>query len=154
MVDLGKYCVVLSLLIGANLCQALIDDKTSGGPKLYGGSSVLDYADQVLECGVYYKYTAGGMSHNPDIAVELVDEVSHNSQTLLQSADWLYGATGVSARARYAAVMARARRLVGESQANGEDMSELIFAFGKKCQRLVADYPERMRKMVDKLAPP
>lgn len=154
MVDLGKYCVVLSLLIGANLCQALIDDKTSGGPKLYGGSSVLDYADQVLECGVYYKYTAGGMSHNPDIATEMVEEVSHNSKTLLKSADWLYSTAGVSLSTRYEAVMARARRLVGESQASGGDMSELIFAFGKKCQRLVADYPERMREMVEKLSPP
>lgn len=153
MAVLRKYCVVLSMFFGANHCLALVDDRAYGsGPA--ADSTVLDYADQVLECGVYYKYTAGGMSHNPDIAVELVDEVSHNSQTLLQSADWLYGAVGASARARYAAVMVRARRLVGESQANGEDMSELIFAFGKKCQRLVADYPERMREMVEKLSPP
>lgn len=178
MSGLGKYCFVLSLFFGANLGQALISDAVPGdelpgdevpgdevlGDEVPGNEApgyrslapavVLDYADQVLECGVYYKYTAGGMSHNPNIAPELVDDVSDNAKTLLQSADWLYGAAGVSAEARYQAVMARARRLVGESQAHGGAMSELIFAFGRKCQRLVADYPARMREFVEKLASP
>lgn len=144
MVGSSKYSIVVLVVCWGSFCQALMTDELDD-------QAVLDYADKLLECGVYYQYTARGMSNNPRISTQVVDDVSHNSRVLLGGAQALYNSTGVSAQARYAAVMARARRLVSEKQTSGEGIGELIFDAGKRCQRLVADYPARMGRLLSNI---
>lgn len=142
MVGSGKSGIVLLVALWSGPCLALIADEI-------GDRAVLSYADELLECGIYYQYTARGMSNNPRIATQLVDDVAHNSRVLLSAARTLFTSAGVSADAKYTAVMARARRLVKEKQVSGEGISELIFDAGKRCQILVTDYPDRMEKLLN-----
>ena len=107
----------------------------------------LAFADSVLECGIYYEYTAGGLGMNPNVDSEVVRTITQNSATLLHTAALLYDAAGVSIADRREAFMQRAKTIIKEKQESPGSMDELIYAFGEKCKLLMATYSYRIKNI-------
>ncbi len=112
---------------------------------------IIEFADSVFECGVYYQYTAGGMKNNPDIPDEAIKRVSRNSVSLLQTADQLYQATGISTQAKYQKLIANARNMLREQENSPNTDSDIIFEFGEKCRLLLVSYPGRLLEISELL---
>lgn len=104
----------------------------------------LSIADSFLQCGVYYQYTARGMGNNANIARDAVSVVENNADILLQSADVVYRAFGLSTREKYDAFMAQANRIVAAYGPHSEQLSALIYQRGQVCSGVVSSYEERL----------
>lgn len=105
---------------------------------------ILAFADSTLECGLYYQYTAGGMRHNPNISHEIVRSISQNAAALLETADLIYTAAGISTADKREALMQRARTVAKERQYSGTTFSDLIYEYAEKCRQLMTIYPSAL----------
>jgi len=110
-------------------------------------SKSIAFADSVLECGIYYEYTAGGLEKNPNVDSEVVRAIAQNSETLLHTADLLYDAAGISIADRRKQFMRRARSMIKERQESPGSIDELIYEFGEKCKLLMATYSYRIKNI-------
>lgn len=107
----------------------------------------LAFADSVLECGIYYEYTAGGLEKNPNVDSEVIRAIAQNSETLLHTADLLYDAAGISIADRRKEFMHRARIKIKERQESPGSIDELIYEVGEKCKLLMATYSYRIKNI-------
>ena len=146
-------CLLVMIFSGQSL--GLVTDNFSdaqlGNIDLKEAVKIIEFADSVFECGVYYQYTTGGMKKNPGVPGETIAFVSRNSASLLQTADQLYQSTGISTQAKYQELMARAELMLREQENNPDTDSDIIFEFGEKCRLLLISYPGRLREMSELL---
>jgi hypothetical protein len=109
----------------------------------------IQFANSAIECGIYYQYMARGMSNNPKIPSEMIKQVSDKAEMLINTADGLYGAAGVSTKTKYNDVLLKAKDLVAQRNLNKENMSDLIYERGKTCQVLLLNYNESVKEFLD-----
>ncbi len=110
-------------------------------------TKTIDFADSILECGVYYQYTAGGMKKNPNISNKTVQSVSQNAKTLLETANLLYTSLGISTETKYEALMERAKTMLQQRENGSSSISDLIYETGRKCRLLLANYPSKLAEI-------
>lgn len=108
----------------------------------------LHFANSAIECGIFYQYMVRGMRNNPKVPGEMIRQVTDNSAMLINTADWLYGAAGISTKAKYDEVLLRAKKLVAQRNLGKDDMSDMIYDYGKKCQALLLDYDESVKEFL------
>lgn len=126
-------------------------DGLSGSSFDYREAKALDFADAALECGVYYEYTAGGMKNNPNVPSATIRFVSQNSASLLGTADQLYQSAGLSIKEKYDALIEQARVMFHQQDLSDAEISDIIYAYGDKCRRLLMAYPEKLEEISELL---
>jgi hypothetical protein len=150
-----KLAGCLLLMIFSGQSQGLVTENFSDAQldniDLKEAVTIIEFADAVFECGVYYQYTAGGLKKNPGVPSDTIQFVSRNSQTLLQTADQLYQSTGISTQAKYQELMERAKVMLREQENNPDNDSDIIFEFGEKCRLLLISYPRRLGEISELL---
>ena len=134
------------LLLIAVSSQALALD-----PNRQQQDKTLAFANSVLECAIYYEYTAGGLAKNPKVTSEVVLAIAEDAKTLLQTADKLYRAEGIAIEKKREEFMQRAETLLKQRQASPEGVDQLIYEFGEKCRVLLSTYSYRIKSLSSQL---
>lgn len=130
----------------ASNALALMDDQTVvDRPHNVDEANAIAFADSVLECGVYYQYSASGMKKNPHIPSATVQSVAQNAASLLETADLIYTSAGISTKVKHDALMQRARTTMQQRQNSGLSLSNMIYEYGEKCRQLLVIYPSKLR---------
>ncbi len=130
----------------ASNALALMDDQTLvDRPRNVDEANAIAFADSVLECGVYYQYSASGMRKNPHIPSATVQSVAQNAASLLETADLIYTSAGISTKVKHGALMQRARTTMQQRQNSGLSLSNMIYEYGEKCRQLLVIYPSKLR---------
>ena len=130
----------------ASNALALMDDQTLvDRPRNVDEANAIAFADSVLECGVYYQYSASGMRKNPHIPSATVQSVAQNAASLLETADLIYTSAGISTKVKHDALMQRARTTMQQRQNRGLSLSNMIYEYGEKCRQLLVIYPSKLR---------
>lgn len=125
---------------------ALMGDQTQvDRPSNTDEANAIAFADSVLECGVYYQYSASGMKKNPHIPSATVRSVAQNAASLLETADLIYTSAGISTKVKHDALMQRARTTMQQRQNSGLSLSNMIYEYGEKCRQLLVIYPSKLR---------
>ena len=119
-------------------------------PPLRGDEvKVIEFADSILGCGVYYEYTAKAWQKNQNVPKETIETVSHNSRTLLETADLLYRSAGISTVVKREALMKSAQSRIKERQDSGGNVKDFIYAYGQKCRLLMMQYPSKLTEITN-----
>ena len=134
------YCLLIVLFSNKSLALYSSNDQAQ---------RAIQFANSALECGIYYQYMTRGMSNNPKVPSEMIEQVSGKAEMLINTANWLYGAVGISTRTKYNDILLKAKDLIAQHNLNKENISDLIFERGETCQTLLFNYDESVKEFLD-----